>query len=135
MGLMKQIFKTSNLKECNSEIKSWMTEVLLAVEKVSGPLGIYNCTVQVVDGNALQIHIQDWYDDLIMKCGKEYGLEKYFNLKPVEGYSGIYTSLLTPHIAGNAKSYLKKVMEEIEIQYHLGYEFDNRIGAASKNYK
>ena len=135
MGLFKNIFGISEVNEDKTEIKSWVIEMLLEVEKVSDALCIYNCTVQVAYENTLQIRIQDWHDDMIMKHGKEFGLEKYFNLKPVEGYSGIYISVLRPHVSGNAKGVIKKVMEEIEMQYHFGYEYDSEFGTFVKNFR
>lgn len=132
MSFFNSIFGSkSSGSDDNAQIISWVVDVLKVVEKAGSTL-IYSCTVQVIAGNNVQIHIVDGYDASIPSCGAEYGLEKFFNLNPADGTSDIYISKVAPHISGSSKQFLNSLGQALNENQLMGYRRDNSLDALGK---
>ena len=119
--------------EANQQIIDWAISVLTTVEAASGRMGLYACMVQVIYGNELRICIQDWYDQMVEKHGTECSLEKYFNLKPIEGHSDIYATNETRRISGSGSQFLKALISEMEKKGITGFNIQQ--SSLTKTYR
>lgn len=136
MGLFSNIFSNNNTPNAlNQNTEKWIINAILSVEQAAKPLGIYSCSIQIINGNCIQIYIQDYYDGLISKCGKEHGLDNYFHLNPVNGYDDLYTSKITPHIDGNSAKFMQNLYNTLKTQYQINYSYDTKLKILSKTFQ
>ena len=107
-------------------------EILVLLEPGNGDICVY-CLI--IPGNCVQFYIQDWYDEMVEKHGCQYGLDKYFDLKPVEGYDDIYVTNETPCITGSCDGFMKMLISEMEQKGISGYQYNKQRNMLSKSYR
>ena len=132
MSFLKNLFGNNESDGEDEQILNWVLSVLKIIEKANTELYFFECDVQVVYGNNVEIRLVEEYDGMLPKCGAKYGLDKLFNFTPNE--MNIYISRITPHIVGNRRQFLNRLERLLKENQITGYKRDDKLDVLEKRF-
>lgn len=130
MSFFKNLFGNNDSDRMDEQTLNWVLSVLKRIEKANTELRFFGCSVQVVYGNDVVIYLQEYYEGMLPKYGAEYELDKLF----IPGEGDIYTSRITPHIAGNRRQFLDRLERLLKENQITGYKRDNKLDVLEKRF-